>query len=106
MQKTQTITFQTLYQLLKYITTRLLNNSMLEERANGDFSVQFLLIKSDLVQFSEADINEVLNIFSNQDKRYEAGSMVLFDYSEYENHYAIKSDEKMVHSLQNIYENL
>lgn len=99
-------TFQTFYQLLKYIITRLCNNSIVAERTSGDFLVQFLLIKSDLAQFNETDINEVLNTFSNQDKRYEDDSVTLFEYSENESYYAIKSDKDKANTLQNIYANL
>lgn len=102
----QPLTFQTFYQLLKHIITRLRNNSMVEERTSGDFSVRFLLIKSDLAQFNETDINEVLNTFSNQDARYEADSVTLFEYGENETYYAIKSDKEKANTLQNIYANL
>ena len=99
-------TFQTFYQLLKHIITRLRNNSMVEERTSGDFSVRFLLLKNELSQFSEADVNEVLNTFLNQDKRYEDDSVTLFEYNENESYYAIKSDKEKVNTLQNIYANL
>ena len=100
-------TFQTFYQLLKYIITRLRNNSVWQKSAQAViFSVRFLLIKSDISQFNETDINEVLNTFSNQDKRYEDDSVTLFEYSENESHYAIKSDKEKVNTLQNIYANL
>lgn len=65
-----------------------------------------MLIKSDLAQFNETDINETLNTFSNQDKRYDIGSVTLFEYSENETYYAIKSDKEKVNTLQNIYANL
>lgn len=102
----QPLTFQTFYQLLKHIITRLRNNSMVEERTSGDFSVRFLLIKSDISQFNETDVNETLNTFSNQDERYKAGSVTLFEYSENESYYAIKSDKEKANTLQNIYANL
>jgi hypothetical protein len=104
--KEVTPTFQTFYQLLKHIITRLRNNSMVEERTSGDFEVRFLLLKNELSQFNETDINEVLNTFSNQDERYEDGSVTLFEYGENETYYAIKSDKDKANTLQNIYANL
>jgi hypothetical protein len=114
----EVMTFETFFAIFQYIITRLRNNAIVKTYSynqefdgnfvnDNEFSVQFLLIKSDLIQFNETDIVDVLNIFSNQDKRYIGSNVTLFGWIENESEYLIDSDNKdRINYLQNIYENL